>query len=373
MPVRPDLLLAHLEAYDKALPELRSLRLCHRFGKGSDVHITKLPLEVRLVIEGHIAADERVNVLYWDHWNTGWKSTFEYFEGRCKPQRHAQMWDDRLMDWEDDIWDGVVQPCADCEAAGLRHYEACDSCQKAFKKELNESVIQQDGFLEAHEESAQKWSCNLARLEGGTFEYDSTLEFGSPMPHVSAYKSPLKVLKEEFGLEAYFATTRKAEGKDSRWTVSENHRFYDYEGLQTTICFLTLPRKSGPVSSFGASEIECDGGYASVTGFQASRVELPAQSTQERRSRQFHRAMSALGLRPYIHPSQIPLLSSTVSADGSSDAKEGCRYAADDLDKDGDGKWSECRIGSRLSNTSIVLSNVRWPQLLLLVEGTSSL
>ena len=54
VPVRPDLLGERLQAYRETLPMLTALRLCHRFGTGSNVYITKLPNEVEQAIENII-------------------------------------------------------------------------------------------------------------------------------------------------------------------------------------------------------------------------------------------------------------------------------------------------------------------------------
>ena len=62
VPVRPDLLGRSLEAYDKCLPVLTALRLCYRFGKGSNAGITKLPVEIVVAIEHLILVDGKVRV-----------------------------------------------------------------------------------------------------------------------------------------------------------------------------------------------------------------------------------------------------------------------------------------------------------------------
>ena len=59
VPVRPDELGAHLEAYEQSLPRLLTLRLCHRYGQGPDVYITKLPPELLLQVEEFVIAADR--------------------------------------------------------------------------------------------------------------------------------------------------------------------------------------------------------------------------------------------------------------------------------------------------------------------------
>ncbi|TKA65555.1 hypothetical protein B0A55_08696 [Friedmanniomyces simplex] len=49
---------AHLEAYIKLLPTTQTLRLCHRFGIGENVHIHRLPTELVAHIEGYLIKEE---------------------------------------------------------------------------------------------------------------------------------------------------------------------------------------------------------------------------------------------------------------------------------------------------------------------------
>lgn len=57
--MRPDELVAHLEAYANTLSVVHTLRLCNRFGTGSECHVNKLPIELVGTIEGFILEPAR--------------------------------------------------------------------------------------------------------------------------------------------------------------------------------------------------------------------------------------------------------------------------------------------------------------------------
>lgn len=84
LPVRPDELGWHLEVYQKTLPALTTLRLCHRFGKGPDAHDTKLPFEILDAIETILCDPKHRAYQDYVRWDN-WVESFEHFEGRCAP------------------------------------------------------------------------------------------------------------------------------------------------------------------------------------------------------------------------------------------------------------------------------------------------
>lgn len=121
-PVRPDKLGESLEAYAKAAQTLHMLRLCHRFGQGPDVHVTKIPAEIELAIEALvIAAAKRQASCPWDNWS----SSFSHFEGNCAPMDHIPDCYSPLSD----ALDGGVPLCETCEES----YVDTETCEKACK------------------------------------------------------------------------------------------------------------------------------------------------------------------------------------------------------------------------------------------------
>lgn len=60
VPVLPDVLAAHLEAYALLHErEIKGLRLCHRFGQSLGAAITRLPIELVATIEDYLMQDAR--------------------------------------------------------------------------------------------------------------------------------------------------------------------------------------------------------------------------------------------------------------------------------------------------------------------------
>lgn len=111
MPVCPESLLEQLHKYEDALPVLRTLQLCHRFGRGPDVHISKLPVEVRLLIEDFLVkmAPGRAKEI---------AKALMHFENRCDILDHVG--DENYRELMSDIRETV-------------HERLCDKCQSSAK------------------------------------------------------------------------------------------------------------------------------------------------------------------------------------------------------------------------------------------------
>ncbi|KAK4545955.1 hypothetical protein LTR36_002519 [Oleoguttula mirabilis] len=87
VPVKPDALGGHLQAHIDTLPTIETLRLCHSFGRGSNVFVTKLPVELRHEIETYVVHDARKETV------PEWHQKFRCYLNRCKSTDH-----------EDDGW-----------------------------------------------------------------------------------------------------------------------------------------------------------------------------------------------------------------------------------------------------------------------------
>lgn len=59
VPVEVEVLGAHLEAYVNLQPTINTLRMCHRFGKGEQAAITRLPVELLSEVEDLLMGEER--------------------------------------------------------------------------------------------------------------------------------------------------------------------------------------------------------------------------------------------------------------------------------------------------------------------------
>ena len=161
-----------------------------------------------------------------------------------------------------------------------------------------------------------------------------------------------QVLQKHFGLEAFFAPTRKTAGSNAPWTEDPNHKWHVSEELKTTICYLTLPYKASSKQNFESSEMEEDCGSWLVEGTQSSFVELPTLANRAKRVKQFRHALRSLMLAPYVHPSQ---LNDTVTAEVAGKCVEGKE------EDDSDRKMSDgCTKGlSQLFSFHTFITNLR--------------
>lgn len=90
-PVRPDIFLERFSAYNDVFPQITQLRLCHRFGQGSDAIITKLPEELLVEIE------EQLTAIAFDSAakEASYRAAFRCYESRCQPLDHVYKDSDR--------------------------------------------------------------------------------------------------------------------------------------------------------------------------------------------------------------------------------------------------------------------------------------
>lgn len=119
------------------------------------------------------------------------------------------------------------------------------------------------------------------------------------------------------------------------------------------------------------SELEVDIGDAEVSSLQSSFVQLPSQVDHEKRVKQFSTALRTLKLKPYVHPSQ---LQDTLVPDSTAEAKD----SSADNDKShttrkktSNGKLPSINGIHFRVLTLTGLENIKWPQLVVLVQGMS--
>ncbi|KAK3612904.1 hypothetical protein LTR56_020695 [Elasticomyces elasticus] len=110
-----------------------------------------------------------------------------------------------------------------------------------------QEASQQFAGHERHERNQRKWPSRI-----------------SP----SAFAKYAKVMEAEFRLNVHFAATTKSMNGD--WLDHKNSRWQMDAARKTTLCYLTLPRRSGPECRYIMSEEEAD-----FSDF-ISTAELPA-------------------------------------------------------------------------------------------------
>lgn len=150
--MRADLLGASLEAYANRRPVLNALRLCRRFGRGENVHITKLPQELVTVIEKFIAQDGREKTT--DEWVTD----FRCLEARCDLVEHYDFLNTRNVTYGVAYYVALSQidPCREC----FYHEEprVCDRrCKQRAEERINGRHEASDSLVNHHSEIVKKF------------------------------------------------------------------------------------------------------------------------------------------------------------------------------------------------------------------------
>ncbi|GAB1730041.1 hypothetical protein NU195Hw_Modified_202t1 [Hortaea werneckii] len=302
VPVRPDTLGAHLEAYAAGLPAITALRLCHRFGTGDAAHITRLPRELILLIEEHVHA---ANWHLRSKPDCEWRSTFTCFQSRCEPRKHKGDWsaysavvdsymrecdhcNKNTMDDNECAYrcpDDLNRLCPAC-AVG-KGPEACHgTCRGRRESELNRILWDHAAFSEQHEMNKRTWMDKIRQGPASRFaKYD-------------------RLLLQHFGLEAFFASTQ-IDRENVNWRRDFHHRWHFQSDIRTTICYLTLPRAGGPSGMFVNGSTHQKQGRVLVEAAQALPVDLASLAAPSANMRRrFTVAMKALALTPSVHPSQ---------------------------------------------------------------------
>ncbi|KAK5711267.1 hypothetical protein LTR15_012557 [Elasticomyces elasticus] len=154
------------------------------------------------------------------------------------------------------------------------------------------------------------------------------------------------MLKQHFGLEVYLANTVVDGNNEERWPKHKNYRWHPEAERQTTLCYLTLPKRLGPKGAFDADDRYGDI-PESPNAAQAIQVNMHSLSITDEQRRRFQRALKTLGLELYLHPSQAHAYTATpdLSLEEDSDGESGS------------GEDSDATVGE-------------WPRLLLLVKSS---
>ncbi|RMY14627.1 hypothetical protein D0868_01341 [Hortaea werneckii] len=298
VPVRPDTLGAHLEAYAAGIPAITALRLCHRFGTGPAAHITRLPRELVLLIEEYVHA---ANWHLRSRPDCEWRSSFTCFQAWCEPRKHEGDWSAYSA-----VVDSYMRECDHCTKNTMydnncpyrcpdEHNRLCPACAKdkgpeachrtcwgRRESELNQVLWNFAAYFEQHE------SNQLTRM--------NKIRQGPA--------SPFARYDRHFGLEAFFAST-KIDRENLKWPRDFQYRWHAPSDLRTTICYLTLPRTGGPSGRLVNGSTKEKQGRVLVEAAQALAVDLESTAAPiANMRRRFTFAMKTLALTPSVHPSQ---------------------------------------------------------------------
>ncbi|KAK3643201.1 hypothetical protein LTR56_010348 [Elasticomyces elasticus] len=363
-PIHPVTLLNHLDAYMKALPDLHSLRLCWKFGKGEDVHITRLPVEIEQAIEHLLLQSRRTSQVANCFYITGWYNReleFACFESTCEPSAHCDDMSPIMYSLEHEEPERC-EVCKETDSNGCHeiffHADrclkrcstaigACSACQvslaavgcectcHAIYEDLIERFKPEEGYW-THQYNQENW-CKRIELAQDTSRTES-----DKLKRGDLKVGHSQILRKYFGLDIHLAHTTLDSRSDS-WPKYRNDKYHKDELRKTTLCYLTLPKRLGATSSHEKKD-ETD--PTSVQAARAMKVDPASLVIIEEKQRRFGRAMKILRLKVFLHGSQN--LGSTISADVSAPRSVGAGGQ-------GSGQGDEC---------------LQWPQLLLLVEGS---
>ncbi|KAK5745374.1 hypothetical protein LTR17_001535 [Elasticomyces elasticus] len=336
LPVKPDDLLVTIDAYTTALPTIRALRKCNRYGQGPQAYVTKLPAEIVSAIES-ILFDKQLRQYNPQHMT--WEVEFSCFESTCAPSDHfkgsgldlGSAADEYMMDFEEcdscsknsygpqDKYDGKCenrcrahtpanQRCRECK--GVIDTKSCERiCPNAYEEAMNEAAQDMgNGTHDEHMEGQNNWP---SRISGGTFA-----KYAKVRPYLSGNGHRLLTSAGvEGGVRtgsSAFTTVKAANGT---WPHHKNHRWQMSDGRQTTLCYLTLPRRSGPHSDYNAIDSDedrydvwSDPGQMDtpdIPAAQALEVDTASLTITDKQRRRFQRVLKKLGLQLYVHGSQV--------------------------------------------------------------------
>ncbi|KAK3674999.1 hypothetical protein LTR78_004932 [Recurvomyces mirabilis] len=304
VPVNPATLIDHAHAYLKVASRLHTLRLCHRFGKGDGVHIARLPIEIEQMIETCIT-QAQVRKGSMSLWDCG--LDFECFQSECSPKQHCSEATPLLESAEDgleyctvcaeeSIWADTYARCE--KRCNAQTVTKCDEC----KKQLTEDCTR--GCRAEYEEAA-----NMVCA-------DTTLFFEDHLDHKSAWRARItqgpqggfrqydEIINKAFGLEVHFIDTTRDVQRTDAWPKHENHRWHEYDDLQTTLCYLTLPKKLIGTAVFEPCQMAWEMSEPTVSGGLVQMVDTTSLVITEKQRRRFQHTMQVLELKPHVHGSQ---------------------------------------------------------------------
>jgi len=142
-------------------PQLEHLRLCHRFGKGSEAHITKLPQELlEMVIEHLVDSVRSTSPVF-----AAWEKLFKCFEFSCRASDHFD--EDTLAEIREElehdlIYDGIDPPDGE-----------------EMDKMVEDSILQDCEWEFLCVERRKQWRIQVAQKPSAinTFHHDATEEY----------------------------------------------------------------------------------------------------------------------------------------------------------------------------------------------------
>ncbi|KAI7176989.1 hypothetical protein KC316_g17833 [Hortaea werneckii] len=268
VPVQVEVLGAHLEAYVNLQPTINTLRMCHRFGKGDDVAITRLPVELLSEVEDILMAEERRKT------RGEWEADFRCFQLHCDIRDHFDP--DELQTQRRELND---EARLDCVGESNSDTKRDQWVKKALREFMNEN------YCEIHWERQERWCERVGAPTVVTGNF---------------FSKQADLFVQHFGLSIWI----------SHVCVDGPGEHYSSDGLEpgaeTTVAYLKLPSQQQRFSrrwQFIDEDVDGDQREDSETACCIRLKEAKALTESE--IRRFKRAMDILSLQLSVHESQL--------------------------------------------------------------------
>ena len=225
VPVAPDVLAAHLNAYGQLhRNEIKALRLCQRFGQGDKAAVNRLPVEILVRIEDYLFENMSQSLL------KDCAREFKCWEGRCKPHDHLRPCDMRKGMLED----YGMYVCKHCSQEVYDIHDVCDvhpnrrhGLSDGDMDALDERMMQgfrawdDEQWIEEHEEGADSWESTAS---------------GWSASETGIFCRNNDILRHDFGLEVWHTHTQET------LPLGDRNRYYRMTDIShSTLTYLVLP------------------------------------------------------------------------------------------------------------------------------------
>ncbi|KAF2808909.1 uncharacterized protein BDZ99DRAFT_571765 [Mytilinidion resinicola] len=346
MPVSIVTLGASLDRFAKLLPQLQTLRLCHRYGKGDDVHLTKLPNELLDMVINELCHVEALTTL------PEWERELKCFEGNCTAMSHFEGHDgldpnDLLLQYFEHEDPSLLPD----DVKKMRLHEALLAYQWHPPTSVRES--------HPHYRRKMQWKRRLTQYDPSTWP---VIQLG-----FSKYD---QILKTHFGLEAFIAHRKVPDELRSTfpragWDSSCN----------TTVCYLTLTegtiKQDADDDGFLAEEpVSSPSGWKkySNSSFMTCYMDPDLLKLTNNQKLRFKHVQSVLGIGPQLH---ITRLTRNKSGEGGGQSDESALEAAKTKLNDAINRLKASRVhGARHAADAVLeeIENVLLPEVSALME-----
>lgn len=214
LPVRVEDFGGSFEACVRLQPVFTALRLCNRFGKGDDVHVTRLPAELTAAIEEYLMQQERQDQ------QAAWAKDYKCWKATCTLTDHSTPEECTAfyMDMLDDFEFGDNQPkpivgkkLTPRQMSEVEHFRGVEDSEWYYE----------------HEDRRERWQVRT----GGAAASDQGL-----------FTQHKELIRTHFGLDVWVSHTQLEDDKEAQRAD---------EGIRSsTLAYLKAPGGRGFTKSF---------------------------------------------------------------------------------------------------------------------------